>query len=109
MPMVRRMDRSAVGAEMPMRLASIPQKMGVNLAGVYSKVAAKDDSAGAQPLVAAVKVLRKFGIEFGYLAAEEPCCGAILYYAGKHREFARNAQSAHQQLKSLGVKRVIKR
>jgi Fe-S oxidoreductase len=107
MSLVRGMDKSFIGAELPMRLASFRKKSGLNLAGIYSKVLAKGDDTGAQPLVAAVKVLRNFGVEFGYLADDEPCCGALLHYAGLQKEFAQNAREAYQKLKSFGVKRVI--
>ncbi len=55
----------------------------------------------------AVKVLKSLGIEFGYLAEDEPCCGGLLYYAGLQRDFARSAQETYKKLKSFGVKRII--
>lgn len=39
------------------------------------------------PLRAAVSVLRQEGIEVGYLAEEEPCCGGPLYFSGFQGEF----------------------
>ena len=42
--------------------------------------------------VDAVKVLRNLGIEFGYLADEEPCCGGLLHYIGLEKEFNNNSQ-----------------
>ncbi len=107
MSLIRMMDRSAVGAELPMRLAALPRKLGADLAGLYGKVSARGSDADIQPLIAAVKVLSKLGVEFGYLAEDEPCCGAPLYYIGLHKDFAQNAEKAYQKLKSLGVKRVI--
>lgn len=107
MSLIRMMDRSAVGAELPMRLAALPKKLGADLAGLYGKVSAKGSEADIQPLIAAVKVLSNLGVEFGYLAEDEPCCGAPLYYIGLHKDFAHNAEKAYHKLKSLGVKRVI--
>ncbi len=107
MSLIRRMDKSAIGTELPMRLASFQKKLGVDLAGIYRKVSARGDDSDAQPLRDAVKVLSNFGVEFGYLADDEPCCGALLYYTGLQKEFAKNAQDAYQKLKSLGVKRII--
>jgi len=107
MSLIRKMDASAVGTELPMRLAGFQKKLGLDLAGMYRKVATKSKDSDAQPLRDAVKVLSKLGIDFGYLADEEPCCGAALYYTGLRKEFALNAQEVYQKLKSLGVKRVI--
>ena len=60
-----------------------------------------------KPLEAAVKVLRNLGIRPGYLAEEEPCCGAPLFQAGLQDNFAVNARQAYQKLKSSGVKKII--
>lgn len=107
MSLVRRMDESPLGAELPVRLAGLPKKLGLDLAGVYNKVLSKGGDGGAEPLRAAIKVLRHLGVEPGYLSEDEPCCGAPLYHAGLHREFAGNARQAYQKLRSFGVKRVI--
>jgi Fe-S oxidoreductase len=105
--LIRQMDKSSLGTELPMRLGGFQKKLGINLTGIYSRVMAKGDDNGIQPLEAAVKVLRGFGVEPGYLAEDEPCCGAPLYHAGLHREFAENARQAYQKMKSFGVRRVI--
>ena len=107
MSLIRRLDKSVIGAELPLRFANFQKKLGGDLAAIYRKVWAKGDTADVQPLRDAVKVLGGFGIEFGYLADDEPCCGAPLYYAGWHQKFAENAQQAYQKLKALGVKRII--
>jgi len=106
MSLIRRTD-SYIGAELPLRFTSFQKKLGFNLPGIYSKVLAKAGDTKAQPLKAAVRVLGNLGVEFGYLADDEPCCGAPLYNAGLHKEFAQNARRAYQKLKSLGVRRVI--
>jgi len=105
--LIRRMDKSVVGAELPMGIASFQKKLGVDLGGMYRKVMARGSDSDAQPLRDAVKVLSGFGIEFGYLAEDEPCCGALLHYVGLRKEFTSKARELHKKLKSLGVKRVI--
>jgi Fe-S oxidoreductase len=107
MSLIRQIDKSVIGAELPMRFASFQKKLGLDLPGIYSKVLAKGSDTEAQPLKAAVKVLQNFGLQPGYLADDEPCCGAPLYHAGLHKEFAQNARQAYQKLKSFGVKQVI--
>ncbi len=106
MSLIKTMDKT-VGAELPMRLAQFQKKLGLNLPAVYGKVFSRGGEAEAKPLVAAVKVLRKLGIEPGYLAANEPCCGAPLYQAGLQTKFAENARRAYQTMKTAGVKQII--
>jgi len=52
-------------------------------------------------------VLRNLGVEFGYLAEDEPCCGGLLHYVGLQKEFIQNAHQLYDKLKSHGVKRII--
>ena len=106
MSVIRKMDKSAIGSDLAMSLAGFQKKLGVDAAGILRKVLAKGDDA-AQPLKDAVKVLSHLGIEFGYLADDEPCCGGLLHYIGLEKEFAQHAQKAYDQLKSMGVKRII--
>jgi hypothetical protein len=107
MSLVRKMDKSPIGVELPMRLARFPKKIGIDFAGVYRKLAVKGGDSDGQPLRDAVRVLQNLGVTFGYLADAEPCCGGLLYYIGRHNEFARNAQKAYEELRSRGVKRII--
>ena len=107
MSLLRRMDKSIVGVELPVSIASFQKKLGIDLAGLYRKVLVRGDDSDAQPLRDAVKVLSNLGIEFGYLADDEPCCGGPLHYIGLEKEFAKHAQEMYKKLKSLGVKRII--
>ena len=107
MSLIRRMDKSVIGAELPMSIAGFQKKLGIDLAGMYRKVLAKSGDSDSQPLRDAVKVLSNLGVEFGYLADDEPCCGGLLHYIGLQAEFAKNAQEMYKKLKSLGVKRII--
>jgi heterodisulfide reductase subunit B len=107
MSLARNIDKSAIGAELPMRFARVQKKLGLNLPGIYSSALSRGSEAGAGPLVAAVKVLRKLGIEPGYLAENEPCCGAPLHHAGLQTRFAENARRAYEKLKSAGARRII--
>jgi Fe-S oxidoreductase len=105
--LIRGMDKSRIGAELPMGIASFQKKLGVDLGGMYRKVMSKGSASDAQPLLDAVTVLRKLGVDFGYLGDDEPCCGGLLYYAGMRKEFAENGRRLYDKLKSLGVKRII--
>ncbi len=107
MSLMRKMDKSSLGAELPMGIAGFQKKLGIDLAGMYRKVAAKGKDSTGQPLKDAVKVLNNLGVEFGYLAEDEPCCGGILHYIGLRKDFRQNARQVYDRLKSRGVKRVI--
>jgi Fe-S oxidoreductase len=106
MGLIRKMDKSALGAERAMGLAGLQRKMGLDAASVFLKVTGKDGDEGSA-LVDTVKILRKLGIDFGYLAEEEPCCGGILHYAGMQKDFVEHAHKVNGDLKSRGVKQLI--
>jgi len=107
MSLVRGIDKSVIGSELPMRFARFQKKLGLNLPGIYSNILSRGGETEVKPLEAAVKVLRNLGIQPGYLAEDEPCCGAPLHHAGLQTKFAENARQAYRTLKSSGVKRVI--
>ncbi len=106
MGLIRKMDKSAIGAERAMGLAGLQRKMGLDAASLFLKVVGKGGEEGSA-LVDSVKILRKLGIDFGYLAEEEPCCGGILHYAGMRKEFVEHAHKVNGDLKSRGVKQII--
>jgi Fe-S oxidoreductase len=107
MGLIRQMDKSAIGSELPMRFARFQKKLGINLPGLYSNVQARAGNTEVPALIAAIKVLHFFGIEPGYLAEEEPCCGAPLYHAGMQTKFADNARKAYDKIKAFGIKKLI--
>jgi len=107
MSLIRKVDRSAVSTEMTMSLASFQKRLGVDAAGIYRRVMGKGSDTDAQPLRDAVKVLSNLGVEFGYLAEDEPCCGGLLHYIGLQNEFANHARQVHDNMKSRGVKQII--
>jgi len=71
------------------------------------QVTDKHDAPEDQILSDAVKVLGNFGVNFGYLAEDEPCCGGPLHYFGLEEEFAKQAQETYKRLKSSGVNQII--
>ena len=107
MSLLRKIDKSAISTEMTLSLAGFQKKLGLDAAGIYRKVMARGSDSDAQPLKDAVRVLNQLGINIGYLADEEPCCGGLLYYIGLESEFARNARRAHEKFEAAGVKRII--
>src|SRR4030043_122572 len=107
MSLIRKTDKSIIGSDFAMSFASFQKKLGINTAEIYRKLSTKENESEARPLKDAVKVLKNLGLEFGYLAEDEPCCGGLLYYTGLRQDFARNAEETYKKLKSFGVKRII--
>jgi hypothetical protein len=70
MSLIRTIDKSPVNTEMTMNLAIFQRKLGLDLGGVYRKVMTRGGEADALPLISAVKVLNKIGIEPGYLGED---------------------------------------
>ncbi len=106
MSLSRRMDKSGV-SEMAMGMANFQKKLGINAAGIFSKVMKRGDADDADALRDAVKVLGKLSGKVGYLADDEPCCGGLLHYIGLQSEFKAHAGNVQRQLKSHGVKRIV--
>ena len=108
MSLIRKTDKSFIGSDFAMGVASTFQKkLGIDVGELYRKVSAKESETEAQPLKDAVKVIQSMGINLGYLGEEEPCCGGLLFYTGLREDFTKNAQDTYQKLKSFGVKRII--
>lgn len=105
--LVRTADKMSIDPDLPVVLAGIPKKLGLDVAGLYTRVVAGGETGDAQVLRDAVNVLKRLNIDIGYMGDAEPCCGAPLYHTGLHREFAANAEKAYQRFKSLGVKNII--
>src|SRR4030043_232282 len=107
MSLSRGIDKGVIGSELPMRFARFQKKLGLNLPAIYSNVLSRGGETEVKPLEAAVKVLRNLDIQPGYMAKNEPCCGAALYQSGLHSSFAENARKAYRTLKDAGVKQVV--
>ncbi len=105
--LVRTADRMSINPDLPVVLAGIPKKMGIDVAGIYTKVLSRDEGSDSGVLRDAVRVLKYLGVDMAYLGQDEPCCGAPLYHTGLQREFAVNAEKAVKRFRSLGVKKII--
>jgi len=105
--LVRTADRMSINPDLPVVLAGIPKKMGVDVAGIYTKVMSRNGDSDSGVLRDAVAVLKYLGIDIAYLGGNEPCCGAPLYHMGLHRQFAANAEKAVARFRSMGVRKII--
>ena len=82
-------------------------KVGIDLTNVTAKVTASKEDPYTPVLVSSISLLRKLGIEPGYLQDKEPCCGSPMYYAGFDVDYANNAEKNYDLFRSMGVKKVI--
>ncbi len=106
MSLMRRMDKGGV-SDVAMGFAGFQKKLGIDAAGIYRKMMGGRGEDGAEVLRDAVKVLHSVGVNVGYLADDEPCCGGILHYMGLEKDFAQHAKQVSGQLKSRRVSHIV--
>lgn len=82
-------------------------KAGADLASMTSRMMASKEDPYSPVLVSCISVLRKLGVEVGYLQEDEPCCGSPLYYAGFEKEFSELAGRNNEIFKKNGLKKII--
>jgi dimethylglycine catabolism B len=104
---IKTADKMSGNPDLPVLMAHAPKKLGVDVAGLYTKVMSREKGSDAEVLRDAVKVIKALGVDVGYMGAHEPCCGAPLYQTGLQKEFAANAERAFRKFHSAGVKEII--
>ncbi len=82
-------------------------KVGIDLTSITAKVTTSKEDPYTPVLVSSVSVLRKLGIDLGYLYEDEPCCGSPMYYAGFESDYADHARKNYEIFKSFGIKKII--
>jgi Fe-S oxidoreductase len=82
-------------------------KVGIDVTSIAAKVTASKEDPYTPVLVSSVNVLRKLGVEPGYMHEDEPCCGSPVYYAGFESDYAKHAQKNYEIFKSAGITRLI--
>jgi heterodisulfide reductase subunit B len=82
-------------------------KVGIDLTSITAKVTASREDPYTPVLVSSVSVLRKLGVDLGYMHEEEPCCGSPMYYAGFERDYADHARKNYAIFKALGIRKII--
>lgn len=83
------------------------KKVGMDLTNITAKMTASKDDPYTPVLISAVNVLRKLGVDLGYMYEDEPCCGSPTYYAGFESDYAEHAKKNYQVFKSFGIKNLI--
>jgi len=105
---VRSLEKIGMGMDQMIGVSKVFGKVGINVTGIVGKITAagKEDSYSMY-LVHAISVLKKLGVEIGYLGDDEPCCGSPLYYSGFVSDYIENAKKNYALFKSFGVKKII--
>jgi len=103
---VRALDKRNLPWERTLGVTQFLNKRGINLGDLYGKITRRFRRA-ENPLLSAVEVLQGMDIDLGYLAEEEPCCAAPLYYAGFREEFAAQAEKTQALFKEKGITKLI--
>lgn len=105
--LVRSADRMTIDPDLPVVLAGIPKKLGIDAARLFTATVSSRGGGDDGVLQDAVRVLKALGIELAYLGEEEPCCGAPLYHTGLHREYGEAARHACKKFRYHGISKVI--
>ena len=103
---VRALDKRNLPWERTFGMTQFLNKRGINLGDLYGKIIhrfRREDN----PLLSAIQVLQRMDLDLGYLAEDEPCCAAPLYYAGFQEEFAAQAEKTQAILKERGITKII--
>jgi heterodisulfide reductase subunit B len=105
---IRTTQKMGMGMGRVIGISKAFRRLGIDVVSITSKVttAGKEDPY-TKVLSNAVSVLRKLGVNLGYLGEDEPCCGSPLYYSGFVDDYVKNARKNYDLLKSLGVKKII--
>lgn len=102
------MEKVGWGMEKSIGISKVFGKIGIDLPSITAKVtAAGKEDTYTRILAYAVSILRKLGVDIGYMYEDEPCCGSPLYYSGFLDDYIENATKNYQVFKSLGIKKVI--
>ena len=102
------MEKVGFGREAGIGISKIFGKIGIDLPSITAKVAAAgQEDTYTRILVSAVRVLRKLGLDIGYMHEDEPCCGSPLYYSGFLDDYIEHAKENVEIFKSHGIHKII--
>jgi len=96
-----------VGMGKVVGISKVFGKLGLDLTSITAKITASKDDPYTPVLISTVNILRKLGVEVGYLHEEEPCCGSPMYYAGFEDDYAGHARKNYEIFQSFGVRKLI--
>ena len=99
--------KMGMGMDKVVGIGKIFSKVGIDLTNITAKITASKDDPYTPVLTSSINVLRKLGVDVGYLHEEEPCCGSPIYYAGFEDDYAEHAKENYKVFKSFGVKKLI--
>lgn len=104
---LKSMEKVGLGVGKLIGLSKALGKVGFDITNITAKITAAKEDPFTEILSRAISVLRKLGVNIGYMHEAEPCCGSPLYYAGFIDEYKAHAGKNYQIFKDLGVKKII--
>lgn len=99
--------KMGIGVSGAVGISKAFSKVGINLTNMTAKATASKEDPYTPVLVSAVNILRKLGVDIGYLHGKEPCCGSPMYYAGFEDDYVANARKNYKLFKEAGVTKVV--
>ena len=108
MGIVKSAGKMGLGMGKVIGMSKTFSKFGVALPDIAAKIttAGKEDPY-TKVLVSAINVLRKLGVDLGYLYEDEPCCGSPVYYSGFVDDYMENARRNYELFQSREIKKII--
>lgn len=100
-------EKMGMGMGQVMGIGKVFSKVGIDIASITAKVTVSKEDPYTNVLRKAVSVLRKLGVDVGYLGEKEPCCGSPLYYDGFEHDYAGHVRKNYEIFKSSRVKKII--
>jgi Fe-S oxidoreductase len=104
---LKRAGKMGLGLGKVVGITKAFEKVGVNLTNITAKMTTAKEDPYTPTLVSSISVLRKLGVDVGYMDEDEPCCGSPMYYAGFEREYAEHAKKNCAIFRSFGVRKLI--
>lgn len=104
---LKRAGKIGMGMGKVVGISKVFSKLGLDITSITAKITASEDDPYTPVLTSAISLLRKLGVDVGYLHEEEPCCGSPIYYAGFEDDYAEHAGKNYEIFKSFGVRKVI--
>ncbi len=104
---IKRMGPFAYEGSSLVSMAMGLRKLGLDAAITFASLTAKEEDYYNDVARKYAGVLKRHGLQFGYMGAEEPYSGALLYEFGLMDEFGEHAKKVADLFRDRNVRRVI--
>ena len=104
---IKRMGPFAYEGSSLLRMAVGLRKLGFDAASAFASLNAKEEDYYNDVTRRYAGVLKRHGLQFGYLGADEPYSGALLYEYGLMEEFGEHAKKVVDLFRDRNIRRII--